>query len=544
MDSTRHLFDQAALDALGPVERRQAIAALAEMSKGHERNPLWRFDPLDPRGCGIPHIPQHRWLSNHHTPEGKPVKFRLLPGGNRGGKTTTGDVADIIDLVDREAVPPHLQRYKRWDGPISMYLVAPSDRAVRNIHLPIFRQWCPKDQLVGGSIDKAFNKEYGILSFKNGSSLMFMTQRMDVDVFQGTPLHIVHFDEEPLYDHGHSIFTECMQRLVDFNGEVRATFTPLHGMTWMYDVLWEPWEQAQPDKEAAVEGFAAIEFGGFSFPMYGHRVDQDDNPVIDEEGKAAALALAKNDEERQSRKSGRFVSFSGRIYEDFSRTRHVVPDAECLERFRRPTLQALVGGLDPGFRHQAAALWVGLDDDGLWVFPELVAARTVIGDVAAEIEKTRLTFGLRPVIFGADPAIAKIDAQTGMTDAQAYAAAGVLTRPSNNSVRPGINAIRALLATNRLHVGAGCDELILQLQRYRWKSTGRTEDHAPDRPVKRDDHVADALRYAVMILPIPEVEQTPDTRSNLRRALDADLKRAMEGEQVPVVSTIGPGQFE
>jgi hypothetical protein len=209
-----------------------------------------------------------------------------------------------------------------------------------------------------------------------------MSQGMDVDVFQGTSLHVVQFDEEPLYDHGREIFGECIQRLVDHNGDMRFTFTPLNGLTWVYDVLWKPWEDTQPEGDAALSGFGELEWDGHKLGIYCHRVDQDDNPVIDDEGKAAAMAMAASDEERRARKSGLFVSMAGRVFEDFNRSKHVVPDEMVLEKMRdydpdnpRSSFQIMLGGLDPGYRHMAAALLVGMDEEGIWVGPEIIASR-------------------------------------------------------------------------------------------------------------------------------------------------------------------------
>lgn len=542
MDATRFQIDHAALDALPPDQRRQAIRALAEMAGGIRANALFQFDPLDPSGSGVPHLPQHAWLSAWRTPGGRLTKFRLFAGGNRAGKTTAGDVGLIIDCCDDAVVPPHLQRYKRWRVPVQAYLVAVSGRAVEKIHVPIFKKWCPKDQLVGGSFEKAFSKEYQTLHFKNGSTVSFMTQGMDVEVFQGTALHVVQFDEEPLHDHGREIFGECIQRLVDFNGDMRFTFTPLNGLTWVYDLLWKPWEDSQPD--GSTQGFAEVEWEGRRLPVYCCRVDQDDNPVIDEDGKAAAMAMAASDQERKARKSGLFVSMAGRVFEAFSPSRHVLPDEMVLERMRRADrLQMFVGGLDPGFRHMAAAVWVGLDADGVWVGPEVICQKTIIPHVAAAILDTATALELQMPVFLADPAIVKMNAQTGVSDQVAFNQAGVLTRIANNARRPGINAIRSLCDRDRIHVAASCVVLIDQLQRARWRTTGRSENDAPEDMVKKDDHAVDALRYAVMGLPIPEVVLTEERRPRLQRLLEQDVARARAGvESAP--SQFGPGFWD
>jgi phage terminase large subunit-like protein len=536
-DATRFQLKEGVLEALPPHERRLAIRALADVAGNQRRNPLWRFDPLDPQGCGIPHVPQDAWLRNHHTPEGRGVKFRIAPGGNRGGKTTTGDLSVIIDCTPSEFLPPHLLAYKRWEPPIQVYLIAVSGRAVEKIHVPIFKQWCPRDILVGNDFTKAFNKEYQTLHFKDGTTVSFMTQGMDVEVFQGTALHIVHFDEEPLWDHGEEIFAECMQRLVDYNGDLRMTFTPLDGMTWVYDKLWLPWSEQQPEREQAVSGFATISFNGVDLPVYGHRFHQDDNPVIDPEGKAAALAMAKDDQDRKARQTGLFVAMSGRTFDEFSRSRHVVPDEDVLERLRASTLQLLIGGLDPGYRHMAAALWVGLDHDGVWVGPEVVCEKTIIPHVAQTIQAAAHHWKLPLPLFVADPAIVKTDSQTGKTDQTAYLETGIATRIGINTVRPGINAIQALCYKNRLHVMASNEVLIDQLLRGRWKKTARSEDAAPERPVKRDDHATDALRYAIMALPIPEALPPEDKRTKHQKMVSDDIAQAVEEYQQ------GPAEF-
>ena len=45
--------------------------------------------------------------------------------------------------------------------------------------------------------------------------------------------------------------------------------------------------------------------------------------------------------------------------------------------------------------------------------------------------------------------------------------------------------------------------------RYRWKQPPRTGEDGPQKPVKKDDHLLDALRYAVMSRPyLPQCQTT------------------------------------
>lgn len=519
----RFELDLAALDALPSDQRRKALAVLRKQSEAHKRNPLWRFDPLDPNGTGIPHVKQHEWMSAHGAAK------RLFLGGNRSGKTTAGVVADIIDACDVEAVPPHLQRYKRWHDPIQMFLVAVDNRAIQTIHLPKFREWCPRDQLVGGTVDRALDKELMRLNFKNGSWIQFMTQRMEVDAFAGASLHRVHFDEEPLYDHGRDIYNECLARLIDHGGDMLITMTPLLGMTWLYDELYLPWERVVGPMTDS--GWAERQLDErHRERIFIAKVDMDDNPTLNAEGKAIALAAMSTEEQRSARKAGRFVSFSGKVYDRFDQSVHVIPDAEARKALEPENLQRLAVGVDPGFRHMAGIVYVARTAEQLVVVAELPLKETIIAEVCKRIHLLNDELRVRPHLYPADPAILKRDSQTGKSDQVAFIEAGIPAFPGQNDVRPGINAIRGLLEVNPdtgapgLVIAASCVELIEEFNRYRWVQPKRTE-HAPrEQPVKRDDHLLDALRYAIMALPRPEPRPTIDDRPRLARLIDEELE--------------------
>ena len=826
-------FNQAAFDQLAPDQRRAALRHLRDMEQGHRSNPLWRFDPMDPNGTGVPHWKQHRWLLAHKTPEGRVVKVRVFLGGNRSGKSLSGVVADILECVDRAIVPPHLQQYKRWDEPVQIWVVSVTSNASENTTIPYFREWTPSSQLVGGQWARAFSKEQKRLHFKNGSVVQFMTQGMDQQAFKGAKLHrclddqsrvltrggwassvdigeeiltydtatagyawrpvrgvfrgrearmvrlrsrnnfealvtadhrwwvrnkktgesyftttdqlktseqilvaggavddadeapysdaeialvgwvitdgwvqksnitiaqsasangakcaaiatlldglphstrdvpyrkgegtmrhfalkgdlrrrimdvvgveknlpqpfvtalsrrqreillaaiidgdgcrnydsgrwsvtsgneqhheailalatllgwrvsisatqhgwsmiyaksregrydyrrvsvdaleidevdydgeiwcpstdagtvVVercgavfvtgncHFDEEPLYDHGRGLFSESLARIIDTNGDVLLTMTPQDGFTWVGDDIYEPWQQ---QNDGAQESFAVL---AGTVPIYVSTVSGSENPTVDDESRQASLALASSDEEREAREHGRFVTFSGLVYPQWNPERHVVPEQDALGAAKGARM--MIVGLDPGFRHMAAAVWVALtDDDHVWVVAELAEQETVVSEVAKKVLGVTTDKGFRPDAYIADPAILKRDSQTGISDQQAFAQAGLAAAAGQNDVRPGVNRIRHLLKGDRLHVAASCTELIWELKRYRWVTPKRSEHATREVPVKKDDHALDAFRYAVMALPIDDPSSEPDNRSKVQRLFDAERAR-------------------
>jgi hypothetical protein len=66
------------------------------------------------------------------------------------------------------------------------------------------------------------------------------------------------------------------------------------------------------------------------------------------------------------------------------------------------------------------------------------------------------------------------------------------------SVLDGIRAVQSLLATDRLIIDdRACPTMWRELLGYRWAVGHDGQPLTPERPVKKDDHTVDALRYAV-----------------------------------------------
>src|SRR3954465_2979916 len=124
-------FFEVDTDKLTPDER-ESISAFEEQV---ERNPLWGFRPFgtnrrmvmpwphptfeevteDPAGA------QMGFLA--HKPSGDGIDIKMGTAGNQAGKTTIGIVDDLIQLCDRDAIPPWLQQYKFWEPPFRLRVV-------------------------------------------------------------------------------------------------------------------------------------------------------------------------------------------------------------------------------------------------------------------------------------------------------------------------------------------------------------------------------------------------------------------------------------
>ena len=251
----------------------------------------------------------------------------------------------------------------------------------------------------------------------------------------------------------------------------------------------------------------------------------DDNPHLSVSGRERAKRKAESKPlEREARTTGRFVSFAGLIYPEFSTLRHVVPDedeipegVECFE------------GVDPGIRHMAAVLFCYLDsDDCLTVYDEIALQGQTIARVCKEIFLRRARWGVTPRWTVIDPASRNKSSQTGRSDQQEYADNGVFTVPGQNDVPAGINRVKQRLeASHRLVIARRCEETLAEFRRYRWKKNStRTEGDAPQAPVKKDDHLIDVLRYVCMQRPMkPSGEAIPRDETSHQRWLRKGLER-------------------
>ncbi len=494
--------DRDALRALSGEERQQVLVELREVDRAFRRNPLLGY---------VPHAKQQRF----HEQIG--LDLRLYAGGNRAGKTTVGIVDSLIQTVDDEFVPDHLKAYRRFRPPFFCRVVTPDlSNTLEGVILQKIRDWCPAEQIRGGAFEKGYDKVLRVLHFRNGSWWQFNSNDQELNKLGGTALMRVMYDEEPRQD----IRRECLIRTLDYGGDEIFALTPLMGLSWVYEDIYEPWRRGLLPK-----GTVTVS-------------DMEENPHLDPDDIQRVLA-GLSSEERAARKSGRFVHFAGLIFEEFSKSSHIVPalHPEDLDG-------EVYVGIDPGLRN-AAVVWSVLGaDDRLIVFDELLAKRDTIATVCKEIHARNAQWGVEPRWYVIDPASRNKNHQTGKSDQQEFIDHGIVPIPGHNSVTAGIQRIKARLEADppRLVVAANCGDLRREFERYRWQKPKRVEGDPPDKPVKASDHLIDATRYIAMARPLrPDVQPGPRSQSLKDRLLREMLSQQGLGSRVDHDS--GPGVF-
>jgi len=389
-------------------------------------------------------------------------------GGNRSGKTTAGAI-DVISwgigeypdsLSETGLIPP-------FQPPIEIWVVSLDFSISKDVVQPKIREWLPKRYIRKWTTTPG---NYA-LELTNGSSYQFKSCDAGWEKFQGTAKHIIWFDEEPDWN----VYQECLARLVDYKGYIIGTMTPLHGLTWVFDEIY--------DRQGTDIDVITAE-------IY-------DNPHLDPL-EIKRLEDAYSDEEKEARLHGKFVEFAGLIYKGFDKEVHVISG----KNFSIPKSWTRIMCIDPGINNPTAVLWIAISPDDVWyVYDEYYETEKTVKENAKAIKA--ITGGQKILATLIDPSADSRTPDQLQSVRQQYMKYGIFTRPANNDVSTGINAVKQLLRINektgkpRLYFLDHCVAAIKEIARYRWgqfriNSEGK---NLKEKPQKVLDHCMDDLRY-------------------------------------------------
>jgi hypothetical protein len=450
---------------------------LAEVMQAREENPM------------LGYFPHGRQLLFHQAiARNIPLSTTAFFGGNRSGKTHCSIADDLIQLLDREYLPPHLLPYKKFEPPVHIWIAVPQHKKIEEVAIKKLRELAPRSAFVGGGLDKAYSKQDGLIKFANGSTIGFKTFDQDVDAYSGAEIHRIHWDEEPEGDHGRAIRGEARMRLISTRGDEVISMTPLFGYSWVYE---DVASKAQDDERITVI-----------------RADIEDNPHLDPEAVDAALS-GYTDEELQARKSGEFIHFRGLVYAEFNDRAHVLMGEPPIKHVKG--LDTIVG-IDPGIR-TTAVVWCGFDNDNaMMVYDELyLHDRDAIPENAAKlIQQKNRAWGVDPDWYVIDPSSRNRNLVTGQNVQTAYQLAGIPIQPGQAEPEAGCFEIKRRLQHDppMMTVSPAC-------QKWLWeRGIYRMDDRADGKfaVVKEHDHLMDATRYVAMSRPIGPSAGPPEPK--------------------------------
>jgi phage terminase large subunit-like protein len=468
--------------------RAEALEVLERLGELGETKPITLY---------FPHPKQRYFHMMRHG-------FKAFFGGNQSGKTIGGLADDLIQALPRSALPKHLLKYKYYEPPFLCRIFTTDLITLQLVTLEKLKGLTPADELEGGSWEKAYDKQLRTLRFKCGSVFQFMTYEQDTKRMGGASINRVHYDEEPPL----SVRNENLMRVMAQGGDELITMTPLEGFTWTYEDIYEYCEKN--GKEVA-EGVYAAQDKAMVM------VDIEDNPAISKKNREKTLAEYAPDE-RKARKTGRFIPLEGIIYKQFDPMIHVIDQDEIDPNWN------IVVGIDPGHRNECGVVWCGLDaSDNMTIFDEFKESYTLIKDVCDFIHSMNAAMGINPIYYVIDPHARNRNQQTGRSDQMEFADYGINPILGQDDVKTGIDVIKTRLHEQRLHIYDNCVNIQREFKKYRWKPISRTDDDGKPIPVKKDDHLLDALRYVAMSRPyLPKKEKEDENLTYLQRMMRND----------------------
>ena len=402
-------------------------------------------------------------------------KNRWVFGGNRSGKTECGAV-EVVYMA--RGCHPFRKIEKATSGwVVSLSTQVQRDVAQSKILNYLNPDWIEDVVMLSGRKD---NYENGVIDYilvKNTlgtvSKIGFKSCDQGREKFQGTSLDYVWFDEEPPYD----IYAECRMRVLDKNGDIFATMTPLKGMTFVYDDIYM--NQFNDDN------------------IWYEFMQWDDNPYISEEAKNAMKATMSQ-EELRTRQFGEFMDSGGRIYPEFDEQVNVI------EPFEIPYEWQDKLSIDPGLKNPLSCHWYAVDFDGnVYVVAEhyerekdIEYHSNRIHEISDQLHWHRNSNGMLEGLIDSAANQTTLASRKSVTDL--FYDYNILVNPNvNKDVFSGVQRVKSYLKNalgeSKLFIFNTCKQMIKEIKSYRW---GKGES-----PIKVDDHSMDELRYYIMSRP-------------------------------------------
>ena len=402
---------------------------------------------------------------------------RWVFGGNRSGKTECGAVEAI--WIARGIHPYRKNRKDVFGWVVSLSQQVQRDVAQSKILKYLPKSWIEditmlsgrRDSPAGGVIDQIKIRNV----FGGFSTIGFKSCDQGREKFQGSSLDFVWFDEEPPRD----IYEECLMRVMDRQGDVFGTMTPLKGETFIYNEIYLN-RRNNPQ-------------------VWCEFMSWEDNPFLSKK-EIKLLSSALDNDALDSRKYGKFSRGAGLVYPEFDSSVHVIAPFPV-----PPEWQENIS-IDPGLNNPLSAHWYAVDWDGnIYVVAEHFAAGKDVDYHARCIKEISARIGWKTDSSGRihaliDSAANQRTLASVKSVSELFGEKGILVNPNvNKDVFAGICRVKEYLKRGNglpdIFIFDTCKNMIAEFVAYSWADG--------DSPVKKDDHCMDELRYFVMSRPKP-----------------------------------------
>jgi PBSX family phage terminase large subunit len=195
---------------------------------------------------------------------------------------------------------------------------------------------------------------------------------------------------------------------------------------------------------------------------------------------------------------GSFEHSEGMVYPNFGTT--------VVEPFEVPNTWERFVALDHGLRNPTAVPFGAIDPDTgiVYIYDEYYEPNRTVPEHAKHIKPKVESIPLGRLRFMViDPSARnKSDPINGRSVQSLYAEYGLFFTEGNNAIEAGLLKVNSYINNGKLKVFNTCVSTIKEGLNYKFPEvTMDNEKNLDEKPLKRNDHMMDALRYALMRLP-------------------------------------------
>lgn len=373
-----------------------------------------------------------------------PRRYIATISGVQGGKTTVGAVWFLQEV------------YRDYEAGIQgdYLVVAPTNKILQQSTLVKLKEMMPSDW-------GQYREQKQVYELKWGSRI-FVRSAEDPNYLEGMTLRRVWADEAGQMKA--QVWTILQARVAVNKGRILMTSTP-YAQNWYFRDIFKRagWLNGEHQLEKD-EDIEVISWGSADNPAF---------PADEVEKARSKMSNALF----ERRYCGKFTQLEGLVY-PFSETDIVQP-------FDVPGEWKHFGGMDFGRSEPTAILNLTEDAEThtYYVVGEYYKSNGLLKEMADWISNTSMARVL------ADPQSAQLIAELR----QAHGLGQV--QPADNELNLGIERITTLLKEGRLKVFSTCKNLIEEFWTYHYPAPDPDKAKV-DKPISKDDHALDALRYA------------------------------------------------
>jgi hypothetical protein len=410
-------------------------------------------------------------------------KVFVYTGANKIGKTTIGS---ILCASAMRGYLPWDKEIKASNPPIRIRYVGQDwENHIKAVVIPVFKMWWNKDWKVHTSKNNQ-GAESNWEDLETGSTLEIMSNKQDVDVFEGWDGDLVIYDEPPKRE----IRIACARGLAVNNGRELFTATLLKE-PWLHkDVINAKLDDGTPDP-------TVFSVSGDIYENLGFGLNQDG---IDEFSKKLTP------EEKEARIHGIPSYMQGLVYPQFDRSMHVKKD------FQIPLDWIIDIAIDFHPSKAWAVLFLATaGDNRKYIFDEIWEHGSWL-NIGEEIIRrcSRNNYRVENIII--DP-LAKGGAQSDLDELSVYdkmsdlfAGYGYSLMGASKDKEGGIQLTKDLLLTQNMETALfftrNCRRAIEEIEGWMYDEHGK--------PIKKDDDMMENL-YRMILLDTqwyPRVKKT------------------------------------